>query len=112
MDPIDLVGTPYDKEHECRWLVRTVIKAEKGIELPDKMIGWRRFGKTVDWPTEVERCNLIFFSSNELKIVDHVGVAISNTDFLHASHAHGQVVCEPILKYAARIISIGKLHDS
>lgn len=30
-----LVGTPYDEQHSCYWLVREVLKILKGIELPN-----------------------------------------------------------------------------
>lgn len=112
VNPLDLVGTTYDKDHDCYWVVRTVARQMRGIDLPEKPIGWRRFGKTIDWPTETVACDLIFCSMNALRMVDHVGIAISNTDFLHSSHIHGGVVCEPIFKYSAIIIAVGRLYDS
>lgn len=112
MDYLDYIGTPYDDAHDCYWLVRSVAEELRGVKLPEKPIGWRRFGRTIDWPTAVSTGDLIFMSSNELGMTDHVGIAISETDFLHASKIHGQVICEPVRKYSARIVSIGKFHDS
>ena len=108
MDPLDLIGTPYDKEHDCYWLIRSVVKIGLGITLPEKPISWRRYGRTIDWPTDIEAFNLIFFSSNAPRTIDHVGIAVSNIEFLHSSEHHGSVVQEPIRRYGALIVAVGK----
>jgi cell wall-associated NlpC family hydrolase len=117
---LDLVGTPYlaggsdpATGFDCYGLVRYVIRCGTGVSLPVEPIGWRRYGKVLDFSWPVFRYDVLFFAvQNDLSMVDHVGVAIDGRDFLHADRKMGQVVCEPISKYAreGRIISIGRVN--
>jgi cell wall-associated NlpC family hydrolase len=106
-----LVGTPYDKDHDCYWLVRHVLREGAQVNLPEKPLGWRRYGTSIRWPTEVRRFDVLFFARNDFGMVDHIGVAVSDKEFMHANELAGQVVQEPIRRYAHVIRAIGRPHD-
>ena len=116
MDFSRLVGIPYKKGgmsesgFGCYGLVRYVAREEIGINLPEKPIGWRRHGKLLGKDTEIESLDVIFFCmANDYGLTDHIGIAVSGTEFIHASGPAGSVVQEPIRRYAHRVINVGRL---
>ena len=110
MDPWieSLVGTPYDDDHDCYWAVRIVLRHDLGIELPNRPMGWRKYGVVLPKGTELGRDDILFFSMNAQGLTDHVGVVVGPGDFLHADRHCGQVVCEALERRAHLIKAVGR----
>lgn len=117
---VRLVGTPYNENGQtpeegfpcwamCRWVYNQI-----GIPVPGKPIGWRKYFDELDKDSPVQRYDLLCFQNLD-RIVDHVGVAISSKDFVHADEKKQQVVCEPIIKYQLYLVAIfrpkAEIHD-
>src|SRR3990167_1650829 len=118
MDFSYLVGIPYRKGgiasdgFDCYGLVRFVAREAVGIKLPEKSIGWRGHGRLLGKDAAIGPFDIIFFCmANDEGMTDHVGIAVSETEFMHASGPAQAVVQEPIRRYAHRIIDIGRLND-
>ena len=109
-----LVGIPYIEGgdgpggFDCLGLVRYAIKEIYGLALPESAIGWRRCLDIIPWPTEIEQYDILCFSRNVFDAVTHVGVAISQEDFLHANRLAGQVVLERLARYRHKIKAVGR----
>ena len=113
-----LVGVLYRKGganldgFDCYGLVRFVAREAVGTELPEKPIGWRRYGALLGKYASIKPFDILFFCmANDEGITDHVGIAVSEIEFLHASGPAQAVVQEPIRRYAHRIIDVGRLND-
>lgn len=110
-----LIGRPYasggmgPEEFDCYGLVRHVWKEALGVNLPEKCIGWRRYGDVLDWPVEIDPYDILMFMELEENIVNHIGVAISKTDFLHAGRIFGGVVCTSVWMAKDKIKAIGRV---
>ena len=108
----DLIGKPYldgglgPDSFDCFGLVRWVWHKALGICLPEKHLGWRRFGDVLPWPCEIRLYDILMFES--LNIVDHVGVMVSETEFLHTGRIYGGVVCEPVWRAKDKIRAVGR----
>ena len=111
MDPWieSLIGTPYDDEHDCYWTVRTVLRYDLGVELPEKPIGWRKHGVVLPKGTELQRDDILFFAG-QLGMVEHVGVVIGPGDFLHADRRCGQIVCEALSRRIHQVKAVGRTY--
>ena len=107
-------GVPYKKGGadptgiDCYGLIRWCARIARGIELPEKPIGWRRHVEILPPETPIERCDVICFCTGASEVVTHIGMAISRTDFIHADHRFGAVVCEPILRYREKIRAVAR----
>lgn len=116
MDFSHLVGVPYKKGgidksgFDCYGLVRHVAREGAGIDLPERPIGWRRHGKLLGRDAEIAALDVVFFCmANDYGLTDHVGIAVSPIEFIHASGPAQSVVQEPIRRYAHRIVNVGRL---
>ena len=115
MDFFNLVGKPYKDGafgpdfFDCYGLVRFVWHEALGIDLPENTIGWRKFGTLLPWPCELQIYDILMFES--LNVVDHIGVAISTGEFLHANRLADQVVQEPISRYKDKLRTLGRANQ-
>jgi cell wall-associated NlpC family hydrolase len=116
---LDLVGTPYEERglgpasFDCWGLVRYVLNNQYGMSLaewPPSFMAWPDYVKIYKPPpTKFEPYDVVMFSEILPGIVNHVGIVCSNgADFIHCSSCFGGVVCEPLIKYAHKIIAVGR----
>lgn len=115
---LSLVGTTYtkggnspEKGFDCYGLTRWVLRKGLGIELPEKSVGWRRHGIILPVSTEIRRYDVLMFRVRS-KMVDHIGIAVSAADFIHAEETFKAVVCEPISRRMMHLKAIGRPHAS
>ena len=109
-----LVGLKYSERGRCPeygfdcygmalWVYRSV-----GIPLPEKGVGWRRYFDVVPDGAPI-RAGDFLCMTGLLGLVDHVGVAVSPSDLIHADHKFGSVVREPIRRHRENIKRIARL---
>jgi len=115
-----LVGTPYadggkspETGFDCWGLILYATKLE-GRPLPDDIFTWSARGsfmrlyyrsirlKEGERPSRLDI--LCFAHGNSLGLVDHLGIGISETDFIHADKKCGSVVCEPIRRHKMKAV--------
>ena len=119
MSLFDLVGIPYDDKGDspetgfrCYSLVRWVLNTELGMDLPEhapQAPGWPQYVKVYRSPLpKLQKYDVIMFAEIIEDLVNHIGILITPTDFIHTSHIFGSVVCEPVDRYRDRIIAIGR----
>lgn len=95
----EYIGIPYrkggmsKKGMDCSGFVRTVYTHFFGIDLPNSAGGQFGFSefKKIDAP-EMQPGDLIFFANNKKKRITHVGVYLSERQFIHASSSQGVTV--------------------
>ena len=112
-----LVGLPYkdgglspEEGFDCWGLTRWVVKQGLGVSLPEKPMGWRRYGEVLPFRLEaVQRYDILFFV-DDAEITTHIGVANDGANFTHANVHCQAVVCEPIRKYKSAIKAIGRIN--
>ncbi len=114
----ELIGIPYleggcdlDAGLDCYGLTRVVMKRAKNLDLPERPMGWRRFGKVLPTMMPILPFDLLFFSDDPLGLVNHVGVALDEKEFIHTTSHHGGVVRELISRYRNRLLAIGRAND-
>jgi hypothetical protein len=93
------LGIPYrrggtsKKGMDCSGFTRVVYSRLLGIDLPHNSIDQFRFSELekIDSGT-LQAGDLIFFANNKKKRINHVGVYLSNGQFIHASSSQGITV--------------------
>ena len=119
----ELVGIPYtdggltpDQGFDCYGLVRWVLMAGLGRELPEKpppAIRWPDYVEIFrPRPPALQQFDVLMFAEILPGLVNHIGVMVSAADFLHAGSKFGGVVCEPINRYLDKVVAVGRPHDS
>jgi cell wall-associated NlpC family hydrolase len=114
-----LIGIPYkrgggavDGGIDCYGLVKIIICRVFDIELPDDVIGWRKFATVM--PPElafpIRKWDVLCFEGEgaPLGTIGHVGVAISSADFIHAGEQYGGVVCDSINRWQDRLLHVAR----
>lgn len=118
---LDLVGIPYDDKGDspetgfnCYSLVRYVLNTELGLDLPaqpPQAFAWARYVKVYNRPLPaLQKYDVIMLDEIIPGLVNHIGVMISPSDFIHAGSKFGGVVCEPADRYRDKITAIGRPH--
>ena len=87
----DFIGVPYlwggassDNGFDCSGLTMTVYQLN-GLNLPRNSARQFEVGSTVEFISDLQRGDLVFFSARWKNGVSHVGVYIGNGQFIHAS---------------------------
>jgi hypothetical protein len=90
--PYRLGGTS-KKGMDCSGFTRIVYSRLLGIDIPPNSIGQFRFSELekIDSGT-LQAGDLIFFANNKKKRINHVGMYLSNGQFIHASSSQGITV--------------------
>ena len=115
---LELVGTPYSDKglgpdsFSCWGIVRFILMNECGMELPEKAIHphrWPQYVKIHRWPTvRLQKYDIPLFSEIIPGLVNHMGIMQDASNFIHAGHMYGSVVCEPLARYQHKLIAIGR----
>ena len=108
---LELVGLPYADNgrdpatgFDCFGLALYATRAE-GIDLPDNVLSWRRAGRVIRGELRPRRLDwLCFADRNPFGLIDHVGVALNEFEFIHAGRSFGGVVCDRITRYRPKAI--------
>jgi cell wall-associated NlpC family hydrolase len=104
-----LIGTAYDDEHECYWLVRQVAEHCLGLKLPENPMRWRDFADLLPPDAALKPFDVLLFdSTTNLGIIDHMGIVIDSANFMHSDRRCGQVVCEPIDRHLVQVKAVGR----
>lgn len=95
---------------DCVALVKLYFKDFRGVVLPESPWAWRHYFDIHRAPFEIIPNDvLLMMAANRLKLTDHMGVAVSDLDMIHACSAFNGLVCEPINKYKHLILGIARL---
>jgi cell wall-associated NlpC family hydrolase len=86
---------------DCSGLTAHIYLAVAGIALPRTSQDQARCGKAVS-RTELRPGDLLFFISLSAGVVDHAGLYLGDTQFVHASPSKGVVVSSLLQDYYAR----------
>jgi len=112
----DLIGCPYLENGldpaiglDCFGLVRYIIYHDFGVELPKDPHAWRRYGVILPANIELQKYDILFFSRRADGLTDHMGMAISPFDFIHANEMSGQVVCESTSHAMNKLKAVGRV---
>ncbi len=111
MDPLlELVGIPYklkgrtpEDGFDCWGLVLWANKL-RGINLSENPLGWRDRGAILQEVKDYKRHDILCLGYKGEQ-VEHVGVAINGTDFIHAGAQYGGVVCDVIRRYPMQCVA-------
>ena len=76
---------------DCSGLAFAMYLAVTGISLPRTSEDQFRYGNLVSF-NELRPGDLVFFTSLNQRVVDHVGIYLGDTQFVHASASKGVVV--------------------
>jgi len=109
------LGTPYryggsdPRGFDCSGFVQYVF-ARHGVALPREVGDQYHLGRRVQ-PSDVKQGDLIFFST-VARGPSHVGMAISNSTFVHAPSSKGVVRVERFGSryWARRLVAVKRLH--
>lgn len=113
----EYLGIPYrpggttKKGMDCSGFVRTVYDNLFGIELPPSSVAQFRFSglEKID-TSEMQSGDLIFFANGKKKRINHVGVYISDRQFIHASSTQGITVSSLDERYWSKRFVGSKRH--
>jgi cell wall-associated NlpC family hydrolase len=93
------LGIPYrrggtsKKGMDCSGFARVVYDRLLGIDLPHNSIAQFRFAELEEIDSgDLQTGDLIFFANNKKKRINHVGVYLSDGQFIHASSSQGITV--------------------
>jgi cell wall-associated NlpC family hydrolase len=93
------LGIPYrsggttKRGMDCSGFARIVYDRLLGIDLPHNSINQFRFAELEKVPSsDMQTGDLIFFGNNKKKRINHVGVYLSDGQFIHASSSQGITV--------------------
>jgi len=86
---------------DCSGLTSQMYLALAGVALPRTSQDQSRYGKPVS-RKDLQPGVLIFFSSLRRHLVDHVGIYLGETQFVHASPSKGVVVSSLLREYYMR----------
>jgi len=109
----EFVGIPYrkggisERGMDCSGFARKIYSRLFGIELPHNSIQQYRFSslQQID-DEELQPGDLIFFANKKKKRINHVGVYLSDGQFIHASSSKGIMVSNLDDRYwKARFVS-------
>lgn len=120
---MDLVGIPYkdggltpEEGLDCYTLVRHVLNTECAAELPEKppqAFAWAQYVRVYRAPfPDLQKYDVIMFDEIIPGLVNHIGIMISETDFIHAGSKFGGVVCQPVNLYRDKISAVGRPYDN
>jgi len=85
------------------WVYRNI-----GISVPDQSLGWRRYFNFLPADIPVQAGDTIGLTGL-LGLIDHVAVAISSSELIHADRKFQSVVREPIRRHRDNIKAIARL---
>ena len=116
---LELVGIRYAEKgltpaegFSCWGVVRFALMKYGGVDLPERAIHPHRWPEfvTIHRPPlpKLQRLDIPMFSEIIPTIVNHMGIMCDESNFIHAGHLYGGVVCEPILRYYDKIVAIGR----
>ena len=116
---LELVGITYNQKglrpeegFSCWSLVRWILNAECGLELPERAPHahrWGEFVKIIRPPLpQLQKFDIPMFAEILPGLVNHMGVMADSVNFIHAGHLYGGVVCEPISRHYDKIVAIGR----
>jgi cell wall-associated NlpC family hydrolase len=117
---MDLVGVAYkdtgltpEEGLDCYGLVRWVLNQELNLDLPEKPFSPKRWSDYFTIFRErplpsIQKYDVLLFSNILPGLINHIGVAVSETDFLHTTPALGGVVLVPINYHQDRVTAIGR----
>lgn len=72
---------------DCSGLVCASMK-DIGVNLPHKSSELARYGKVISSKKKLKAGDLVFFKGDK-RLINHVGIMISNTEFIHMSSSRG-----------------------
>lgn len=111
---LELIGVPYKQNgltpegFDCFGLVRWVYLEGLGFEIPAAMTAWRHYGIMIPYPCPIHQYDSLFMHGKVGDWIGHVGIAINQSDFIHAHSKCGGVVCEPIQRWKNQIRGVGR----
>jgi len=76
---------------DCSGLVYLAGK-DIGLQLPHKSSEMARYGNMVPTKGRLRKGDLIFFIGNGSRLVNHVGIMINTSEFIHVSSSKGCVI--------------------
>ena len=76
---------------DCSGLVYLASK-DIGLQLPHKASGMARYGNVVPTKGRLRKGDLIFFKGGSGRLVNHVGIMINTSEFIHVSSSKGCVI--------------------
>ncbi len=96
----------------------TQVMRHFGISLPRRSSEQAQRGRYVA-KSEIKAGDLVFFRTGRSRRINHVGVAISNTQFIHASSGQGRVVTNSLVSghyttcfaTARRVANVKNVHE-
>ncbi len=86
---------PYS--YDCSGFTKEVFE-ENGIELPRLSKEQAKIGRKV-YKNQLRKGDLVFFTSKNHTVVNHVGIYLGNGKFIHASRFHHRIVISPFREY-------------
>lgn len=101
------LGTPYryggnDRSGvDCSGFVLQVYKKAVELKLPRTSTQQHQYCSTLD-RSQLERGDLVFFSTNGTSSVGHVGIYVGNGNFIHASSSRGVIISSLDATYYAK----------
>lgn len=117
--PYSLVGIPYkpggttpEGGFDCYGLVRYVIREKFAVELPEKTVNWRSYGRVIRSPRNVKPYDVVMMWTVEAGVVDHIGIAVDAENMLHTASIFGASVVDRIARYSPRIVAVGRVGDA
>ncbi|MBS2100460.1 C40 family peptidase [Carboxylicivirga linearis] len=84
-------GGMTSKGLDCSGLVYLAGK-NIGLNLPHKSSDMARYGNVVSTKGRLRKGDLIFFKGNSIRLVNHVGIMINTSEFIHVSSSKGCVI--------------------
>ena len=97
---------------DCHGFVKMYLQDTRGIVLPRDTFAWRKLFRRVKATAPMLKDDIVVMAAqNKLKLVDHIGIAISSTEIMHASSQFGGVVCQPRERLEGMIVCYQRLKN-
>lgn len=103
-------GRSPEEGFDC-WGLALWVYRELGIPVPDQSLGWRRYFDFLPADVAIQPGDVLGMVGL-LGLIDHVAIAVSPSELIHADHKFGSVVREPIRRHHENIKRVARLRDN
>jgi hypothetical protein len=93
--------------------VRRYFREVMGVDMPKSVRTWRRFFRPLDSSETMQKDDLIIMmGANRYNLADHLAIAFSPSEIMHASSACNGIICTRVERHQHTVLAVWRLKET